>query len=981
MADPLNGWTTDSFSDLSSNLNVSSDLDGSFNPEIDELVSFLSEQSDLIDDPFVSATGVKAENEKFLPRTNIKSENTSFTQATSPGGVKTESNDFEKPTLLKLLTQNPEPKQPNQVNTSTLVNLLQNGSSVLQPQPQPQQIQEQILQALQVLINKEAEKKQHEEQQKASLLQSQLARHLAADSPQPTTAAQTSSTQIIIKQVPMLSKTPVVKQEARPNVVSLSSNAPTKVTNSGSTIVTTLPVQVVDTTANEKLPIHRLQTSHKPVCVKGEKRTAHNAIEKRYRLSINDKILELKDLVAGSEAKLHKSAVLRKAIDHIRCCHSQIERLKKENMQLRMATGGTNVRDLLKETEMDLTPPPSDASSPSYYPSSGIDSGPDSPINPNEVHMKSEPLITGMLDSSRLVLCVFMLAIIAFNPFAPFIQTPKKFGTEFSPGHTGGKTLKGAVTDGWWDWMFPTLLMWFVNGVVLSGFLLHLFIFGEPVSTPESNSAASYLRFKKQADSDLRNGRYNDASWQLRKSLAALGRPIPVSKIDLASSLIWHIFRQFLHRLYIGRWLSTSTATMFRSHIKEEDVQSSARDAAYAYHELLKLHISGRAKCINQSEAFNLAFCAVNMAETAGYKVVGGEFLISVHLNASICFQKSNWVILRSHLSSYFLNLAKKVLMRTKNPPKNLEWFTTPAGSEFFYSGEWNCQHHNTLYALSERNCTNPLSYVTQSFREHLVEKLLINLMSGQPLDELDTLIASAKDAGLKECFLLKNSDGGDFVSLWWGSFFKVISSWKQGKKANEEDISIVEELPYPLLTTPVRALHYIFEANRILHTPSGSWFKVLSKCESASRLLSCDHGNQIVTTVAYDWLISTKLMAIEIELGDSESVHPEDIFSLEKNIYSLRNHNKITKFVSKKINVYECALRILSRVNPSVTQKMLKQLNRYDLPAGEYAQLMILAAKGIQREAQWPFVEKVRSALDKNGRENTINMLISDYN
>ncbi len=69
--------------------------------------------------------------------------------------------------------------------------------------------------------------------------------------------------------------------------------------------------------------------------MKFKKKTSHNAIEKKYRSSINDKINELKDRVAGPGAKLQKSGILRKALDYITNIENVNTRLCDENKMLR----------------------------------------------------------------------------------------------------------------------------------------------------------------------------------------------------------------------------------------------------------------------------------------------------------------------------------------------------------------------------------------------------------------------------------------------------------------------------------------------------------------------------------------------------------------------------------------------------------------------------------------------------------------------
>lgn len=89
-----------------------------------------------------------------------------------------------------------------------------------------------------------------------------------------------------------------------------------------SNILTTVPVMMG---GGDKLPIKQLQPGSTNctngtrssidqgqimgigqggVVKEGERRTTHNIIEKRYRSSINDKIIELRDLVMGNDAKV-----------------------------------------------------------------------------------------------------------------------------------------------------------------------------------------------------------------------------------------------------------------------------------------------------------------------------------------------------------------------------------------------------------------------------------------------------------------------------------------------------------------------------------------------------------------------------------------------------------------------------------------------------------------------------------------------------
>uniref|UniRef100_A0A3B5MAR8 Sterol regulatory element-binding protein 2 n=1 Tax=Xiphophorus couchianus TaxID=32473 RepID=A0A3B5MAR8_9TELE len=254
----------------------------------------------------------------------------------------------------------------------------------------------------------------------------------------------------------------------------------------GSNILTTVPVMMG---GGDKLPIKQLQPGSAPCATaEGERRTTHNIIEKRYRSSINDKIVELRDLVMGSDAKMHKSGVLRKAIDYIKYLQQVNHKLRQENLSLKMANQKNRSilcapepvilsEDVdLKQEGVMMSPPASDSgsSSPHQFSPYCVDSEPGSPLLDHhqvkhvraglmkyldvirtgfiQFHcffccvskVKSEPdspSTVGVMDRSRLLLCALTFFCLSLNPLPSLLGSEDPGSHGLAAAHVPTRTL------------------------------------------------------------------------------------------------------------------------------------------------------------------------------------------------------------------------------------------------------------------------------------------------------------------------------------------------------------------------------------------------------------------------------------------------------------------------------------------------------------------------------------------------------------
>lgn len=746
---------------------------------------------------------------------------------------------------------------------------------------------------------------------------------------------------------------------------------PTFFTSNNGTLLTGIPVVLE---GSEKIALSQAPHMAGMPKVKEVKRSAHNAIERRYRTSINDRIVELKNMLVGEEAKLNKSAILRKTIEYIKYLQNQNTRLKQENMALKLAFQKSGVKE--PQFDVTYTPPRSDISSPSGSPH-GFDS--DSPSSPEyKVEEKySTKIVMGMGDHSRLALCAFMVGLIAFNPFNAFFGSymMEPSATDFSARVDQRKILAdndfGSNGASWGTWLFTTFFIYFLNFIVLGGCLVKLLVYGDSVPKSQSKEAGIFYKHKRQADNFLKKGDLTNARLELHRSLAVCGRSVQSGVEGRAKypALIAAVLRQILQRLPFGSFLARRAGDLWSDSPSRRATQHWAGEVSTVSHRLAQLELlsthSGR------SERMLLALQAVNLAEVTGSR----QLLADTYVTAALVFKDympkiGNW------LCGYYMRLCRVWCADSLAEwPVRLRWVGSTRGSRFLRSRRWTYERTPPGAALFCRlpHPADPLAYAMRAYHLELLQKALHMLLSADERsntrDVLELIKLITDDVSTDAP---QHTGCWDPVMEWWANIVGVAATWLLADIGKAIEIGDrLNMLPEPLANCedPLPgALHMAYKSRRGLlslaqcqdeqsfHRTAETILKV---CDIAGARLAdslayycCRKPTQLMLlmqVLCCDWVLEVRAGVWEAGACAVDEMEGEECIpathaqlrAFQRDLHSLRRLSQTLPWLTSRVFLHSAVCRMMAGAAPRRTQQLLDgslrpRFNRSSLICGK---------------------------------------------
>ncbi|XP_026747103.1 sterol regulatory element-binding protein 1 [Trichoplusia ni] len=750
-------------------------------------------------------------------------------------------------------------------------------------------------------------------------------------------------------------------QRATPIITNTKSNIESKpihtffTSNNGPTLLTGIPVVL----EGEKITLSHAPNMGVPK-VKEVKRSAHNAIERRYRTSINDRIVELKNMLVGEEAKLNKSAILRKTIEYIKYLQNQNTRLKQENVALKLAFQKSGVKE--PQFDVTYTPPRSDISSPSSS-QHGFDS--DSPSSPEykvEDKYSNSKIVMGMGDHSRLALCAFMVGLIAFNPFSAFFGNfmLESSVTDFSARVDQRKILAdtddfGPTGTSWGTWLFSMFFIYLINFFILGGCLIKLLVYGDSVPKSQSKEAGLFYKHKRQAENYLKKDDLDNARLELHRSLAVCGKSVQAGGQGHAkySAVAAAVLRQMLQRLPFGSFLARRAGDLWSDSPARRATQHWAAEVSAVSHRLAQLEIlsshSGR------SERILLALQAVNLAEVTGNR----HLLADTYVTAALVF-KDNMPKIGNWLCGYYLRLCVWWCADGLSEwGVRLRWVGSARGARFLRARRWSYERCPPPAALFCRlpDPADPLAYAMRAYHLELLQKSLQMLLCADERsntrDVLELIKLITDDVSTDAPH---HTGCWDPVMEWWANIVGVAATWLLADTGKAVEIGDrLNMLPEPLANCedPLPgALHMAYKSRRGLLSLAQCRDERSFERTAETILKVCDiAGTRLADSLAYyccrkptqlmllmqvlccDWVLEVRAGVWEASADRAGAAGPDaycgpaphaQLRAFQRDLHSLRRISQNLPWVTSRVFLQSAVCRMMAGAAPRRTQQLL---------------------------------------------------------